>query len=153
MGQQRQLHKSRGLTVFGSLSVFRDMCRPVWRPHREGCFTVCQAKFLYREEDGVKEWGHVKECVFLALLLIPSVASPPLLLAQSLSFLSRWLLPLISPSFPPISLLFQGATTNACIHTNIEHWCSLCLFEYRFICSSLTSLQAQGGWRYTSQKN
>lgn len=53
----------------------------------------------------------------------------------SLSDLSRssyFLLPLIP-------LLFQGATTNACIHTNVDYNCSLRLCVYRFICSTYPS--------------
>lgn len=35
--QQRQLHKSRGLSLLVNVIVFIYMCHAVWRAHRTGC--------------------------------------------------------------------------------------------------------------------
>lgn len=73
------------------------------------------------------EWEHKKrKHVFLALLLIPSVASPPLLLVPLLSFLSLspfrlMCLSTYSPLSPiPILLQVAHSPTKTCLYTHTQ---------------------------------
>lgn len=82
------------------------------------------------------EWEHKKrKHVFLALLLIPSVASPPLLLVPLLSFLSLspfrlMCLSTYSPLSPiPILLQVTHSPTKTCIYTHTS--CDVLCFETR----------------------
>lgn len=98
MVQQRQLHKSTESLLFMNVRVSVGVYRHVPR-FVEGAqavtFPVLPLSFgqsvysVGKTGKRAAEWEHKKrKHVFLALLLIPSVASPPLLLVPLLSFLS-----------------------------------------------------------------